>query len=170
MRTMPVKTLYLEMLRPRNARLDPPLPDVAIERATRPSVNLYRWLYESVGKDWQWIDRTLLSDAELGAILADPRVEIQLLKVCGSTAGYAELDSRQQGQVELAYFGLLPEYQGQGLGKYFLNCILQVAWQSAPNRVWVHTCQLDHPAALPNYLQAGFVLYETKWVDQVVPS
>ena len=71
-------------------------------------------------------------------------------------AGFAELDRRVAGEVELVQFGLLPEFIGQGLGKFFLQWAIDKSWGYGPRRLWLHTCSLDHPAALPNYLKAGF--------------
>jgi len=101
-----------------------------------------------------------LSDAELTAILQDPRVEIHVLYADGVPAGFAELDRRVEGEIEIKQFGLMPEFLGQGLGKYFLQWTLERAWSYKPTRVWLHTCNLDHPAALPMYLTAGFEIYQ----------
>ena len=86
----------------------------------------------------------------------------------GRQAGFAELDRRRSGQIELAYFGLLPNYIGVGLGKYFLFWIVKQAWSYAPERLWVHTCDLDHRAALPNYERAGFRVYDEPVLPQDV--
>jgi GNAT superfamily N-acetyltransferase len=163
------KTTYLEMLAPPGAGMT---PDVAlsVERAVRPSVEFYRFLYNSVGRDYLWVDRNRMPDETLQQILNDDLVEVYVLNVAGKPAGYAELDRRTPGEVELAYFGLFPAYVGQGWGKQFLRWTVQQAWSCRPRRVWVHTCDLDHPAALPNYLQAGFTIYDEQMVDQVVTA
>jgi len=75
-------------------------------------------------------------------------------------AGYAELDRRQPLEVELAYFGLMPEFIGRGLGGFMLNWTVHRAWSSEPRRVWLHTCTLDHPQALAVYQKAGFEIYQ----------
>jgi GNAT superfamily N-acetyltransferase len=71
-------------------------------------------------------------------------------------AGYFELRQHEDGSVEIAYFGLLPNFIGRGWGKYLLTRAVDTAWSLDPKRVWLHTCTLDHPAALPNYLKRGF--------------
>jgi GNAT superfamily N-acetyltransferase len=71
-------------------------------------------------------------------------------------AGYFELREHDDGSAEIAYFGLLPAFIGRGWGKYLLTRATQAAWELGPNRVWLHTCTLDHPSALPNYLKRGF--------------
>jgi GNAT superfamily N-acetyltransferase len=139
-----------------------------VEHLSRPSLNYYRELYDAVGRDWYWVDRLVMPDSELSAILGDPRVEVHLLKVGGRPAGYAELDRRIEEQIELAYFGLLPEYIGKGLGKYLLSWAVWKAWSYRPSRVWVHTCALDHPGALGLYQRGGFRIYDERFVDQAV--
>jgi GNAT superfamily N-acetyltransferase len=101
-----------------------------------------------------------LSDAALAAIVQDPAVAVHVLYQRGTPAGYAELDFRSPPDVQLAYFGLLPDFIGQGLGGAFLDWVIREAWQHDPYRLWVHTCTLDHPRALPVYRQHGFVPYK----------
>src|SRR3546814_4008857 len=91
-----------------------------------------------------------MPDAELTAVIADPAVEIYVLLVSGVPAGYVEIDRRAgTDAVELAYFGLLPEFIGQGYGRYLLDTVVDFAWAAGHcSRLWVHTCDLDHPRAL----------------------
>ena len=79
-----------------------------------------------------------------------------MLYYTGAPSGFFELHQYEDGSVEIAYFGLLKEYTGRGLGKYLLTIAIEQAWKKATDRVWVHTCTLDHPAALTNYLKRGF--------------
>ena len=78
----------------------------------------------------------------------------------GVPAGYAELDARREPEIELSYFGLVPDFIGQRLGPYLLSFAIRTAWSRRPSRVWVHTCTLDHPAALGLYQRAGFIAYK----------
>jgi GNAT superfamily N-acetyltransferase len=119
-----------------------------------------------VGRDYGWPRCNRLSDAELAALLNDPRLEVHVLMAEGVPAGFAELDRRTEGEVKLAQFGLLPEYIGQGLGRYFLRWAIDKAWGYGPSRFWLHTCTKDHPVALPNYLKAGFAIYKEEVKDQ----
>lgn len=167
---IPTKTTYLEMLHPPASEEMSPRVDVFVKRANRPSCEFYRGLYQSVGADLCWVDRLVMPDEQLQSILGDDRVEVWVLWVAGKTAGYSELDHRVENEIELAYFGLFPTYLGQGLGKFFLNWTLRTAWSRRPTRVWVHTCDLDHPAALPTYLQAGFRIYHEQIVQQFLPD
>lgn len=162
------KTTYLEMIEPVEAVVDPPCAGTLIERCVEPTAKEYRLLYNAVGGDYQWIDRNLVADDELECVVQHDLIEIYVLHVDGEQAGFAELDRRQPGQIELAYFGLFPDFIGKGLGKYFLRWVINRAWSYAPRRVWVHTCDLDHPAALPNYRRAGFVVYDEQVIQQVI--
>jgi len=151
---------YLEMgARPNRAAVGAPALKLALLRAERPTVAFYRFLYDAVGRPWSWYERRLLDDRALAAIIEDPRVAIFVLYVAGVPAGYAELDRRIEGEVELAYFGLMPEFTGRALGPYLLDRAIDLAWRGDPTRVWVHTCNLDHPAALGVYQRAGFSVY-----------
>ncbi len=171
-----VTITYLEMRAP-PARPPAPLPrsasKIALLRAANPTVGFYRYLYNAVGAPWRWYERNQLSDAALAAIIQDAHVEIYVLYCDGAPAGYAELDLRVKGDVELAYFGLIPDYFGRGLGGYMLDWAIDTAWSRRPGRVWVHTCTLDHPAALAVYQKAGFVAYDQETVtipDPGVPG
>lgn len=157
-----VKVFYLEMLAwPTGNAL--PLPAGAVVlHAKRPTVAYYRFLYNAVGKDYHWLTRGRMADAELDAVLANPLNEVHVLHIDGSPAGFAELDRRVPGEIEIVQFGLIPGFIGKGLGKGFLRWTVEKARGYAPNRLWLHTCTLDHPAALPNYLKGGFAVYEER--------
>lgn len=160
--TLEVTTIYLQMLWPPHAGQDappPPRDDLHILHAERPPVRFYRFLYHNVGAPWLWYERRLLGDEQLAAIVHDPKVEVHVLYAGGVPAGYAELDRRAPGQVEIAYFGLMPDFIGQRLGGHFLRWTVKQAWVPGPDRVWVHTCSLDHPRALETYVAAGFHEY-----------
>lgn len=158
-----VTITYLEM-RERPARGPARLPrlteKLALMRAERPTVGFYRYLYNAVGGPWRWYERNQLSDEALAAIVQDEKVEVCVLYYGGAPAGYAELDLRHENEIELAYFGLIPDYIGLGLGKYLLDWAIDSAWERRPERLWVNTCTLDHPAALPVYQKAGFLPYD----------
>jgi GNAT superfamily N-acetyltransferase len=139
----------------------PPAPDgVRVVRAHPPGVRFYRFLYDAVGRPWQWHDRKLWDDAKLAATVDDPRVEVHVLWRRGTPAGYVELDRRGDALCEVAYFGLMPEAIGGGLGAYLLTWAVREAWRDpALKRLWVHTCTLDHPKALGLYERCGFVRF-----------
>jgi GNAT superfamily N-acetyltransferase len=157
---MDVKVTYLEMLARPERVVPPPREALNVVHAKRPTIAYYLFLYEAVGRQWHWVRRTRYSDDELGRIIHDPRDEVHVLHVDGVPAGYAELDRRIEGEVELNQFGLTADFIGQGLGKWFLQWTIDRAWSYQPRRFWLHTCTLDHPNALPNYQQAGFRIYK----------
>jgi len=162
-----VTITYLEMRKPpaRPPAHPPTLREkIALLRAERPTVGFYRYLYCAVGGPWRWYERNALSDDELAAIVQDESVEIYVLYVAGAPAGYAEIDFRRMPDIELAYFGLIEDYIGRGLGRYMLDWAVDTAWTRSPERLWVHTCTLDHPSALAVYQKAGFMPYDQKTI------
>ena len=155
-----VTTYYLEMLAAPGQSVPPPRHNLGVVLARKPTIAYYRFLYDSVGGRHNWTSRKKLTDTELAILIHDPRMENHVLMVDGVPAGFAELDRRKDDEIELVQFGLIPEFIGQGLGRFFLNWTVQKAWSYQPKRFWLHTCTQDHKAALPNYLKAGFVLYK----------
>lgn len=157
-----VITTYLEMFGM------PDLPSVVfpdeatIVKAEKPTLKFYRFLYDAVGAPWNWVDRKRLTDVELAKEIQDERVDVFVLYDHGVPAGYAELDRREFPDIELKYFGIMPEFIGKQYGKHLLHWIIEKAWSFVPKRFWVHTCTLDHPRALPLYEKAGFRTYKTE--------
>jgi GNAT superfamily N-acetyltransferase len=151
---------YLEMTaRPLRPPVPAPTGRLALMRAESCTVSFYRYLYGTVGEPWLWFERLLWSKEKLAALIEKPEVEIFVLYVGGVPAGYYELDRSDATDVELSYFGLMPEFIGRGYGAYLLRAAVDAAWQRAPRRLWVHTCTYDHPRALGVYQRAGFVVY-----------
>ncbi|MBT3536800.1 MAG: GNAT family acetyltransferase, partial [Rhodospirillaceae bacterium] len=134
----PVIITYLEMLaRPSLPQIVPKTRQYALMGAHDISVNFYRYLYDAVGRPWYWTDRKKLSDEELANIIQDDKVEVYVLYVGGTPAGFFELDGRRMPDLELAYFGIMPDYIGLGLGPYLLVQALDMMWQKEPDRVLV---------------------------------
>jgi GNAT superfamily N-acetyltransferase len=149
---------YLEMRSPVDG--EPPASPLALSRIERPSPDEYRRLFRLVGERWLWFSRLLLDDEALLAIITDPAVEVYaVLDDQGAEAGLLELDFRRSGECELAFLGLVPELAGRGHGRWLLAEALRLAWRDGVARVHVHTCSLDHPAALAAYRRAGFSPY-----------
>ncbi len=153
---------YLEMrARPPVRPVPTAEPGVTLEHCPAPALTGYRDWFRAVGGDWLWISRLRLSDDALRAILHDPLVEVHVLRRAGQFAGLLELDFRHPGECELAYFGLVPEAVGQGLGRYLMAAAIDKAWSRPIGRFWVHTCTADSQAALPFYIRSGFAPYAT---------
>jgi ribosomal protein S18 acetylase RimI-like enzyme len=138
-------------------------PEVTIVRLHEPDPELYRYCYRTVGAAFHWRDRFDWTDTEIRRHLTDPAISFYVARTEGTVTGYYEL--RRVGEddsVEIAYFGLVPDQIGRGLGKHLLSCAVRDAWSLRPRRVWLHTCTLDHPHALANYLARGFLPYRTE--------
>ena len=164
--TLDVTITYLEMRRRPSNSLRLPTPErTAILQAHQPTVSFYRYLYCHVGEPWLWYERRAMDNETLRAIIHDPAVSIYVLYFDGVPAGYVELDNRVDHEIELAYFGLLPEFIGRGLGPWLLDWTLDTAWDREPSRIWVNTCNLDHPKALLCYQQAGFEPYRQEFIQ-----
>jgi GNAT superfamily N-acetyltransferase len=162
-----VTIYYLEMLDQGHLRASTRShPEALIQRAEIPNPEFNRFLYSAVGGEWHWHERLSWDYARWMQWLDRPEQETWVAYVRGTPAGYVELEHQANANVEIAYFGLLPHFIGQGLGGQLLSFGIQRAWDMGARRVWVHTCSLDHPSALRNYQARGLRLYkeEEKWV------
>ena len=152
-----VTRTYLELRSPADLRpAAQPAPLPALQRLAECPRSFFRYLYAEVGRAYHWTDRLKWTDRQVDEHLANPAVSLWLLSSGGTPAGYFELKQGEDRSVEIAYFGLLPEFVGRGWGSYLLAQAVEAAWSLGAERVWLHTCTLDHPAALPNYLKRGF--------------
>ena len=166
-----VDVTFLRMDSPPSAPA-PPMPDGhAVIRLARPSVPFYRYLYDTVGRDWLWWLRRTVPDEEIAALLARPEVSIHVLYAGGEPAGFYELERRGgEAGTNLSYFGLLPHAIGHGLGTALLRHAVDTAWAEGAKAVTVNTCTADHPRALPNYVTAGFRVLRTVRETWPVPN
>jgi GNAT superfamily N-acetyltransferase len=138
-----------------------PTSSLSLRRIHNPDVDAYRQLFRRVGKHWLWFSRLVMSDEDLARIIQDEAVELfVVIDDVGAEIGMLELDFRQAGECELAFIGLVPELVGRGHGRWLMGETLRLAWRDGVRRVHVHTCTLDHPAALPAYRSAGFNAYK----------
>ncbi|MEM9329727.1 MAG: GNAT family N-acetyltransferase [Pseudomonadota bacterium] len=149
---------HLEMTHPPLRSLPVPTrPTIALMRAKNIPAEFYSFMYEMVGRAYHWENRRDLSPAEIYATINEDHCEIHILYADGCPAGFFELDaSGLPKTVEILYFGLGAEFQGLGLGKWFLSAAISAAWAHKPEKVIVETNTLDHPAALPLYQRLGF--------------
>lgn len=150
---------YLEM----SSR--PSIAEVAsalrLNRVDQPETEAYRGLFRTVGAPWLWFSRLAMGDAELAAIIQHPCVELYTVADDGGCElGMLELDFRQEGECELAFVGLVQALAGHGHGRWLLSEAMRLAWRNGVRRVHVHTCTLDHPAALSAYRRIGFMPYK----------
>lgn len=167
-----VTRTYLQLLQTTDlnaARVDD--EHIRIDRVVDSPASFYRYLYAEVGKLYHWIDRLPWTDDEIRAHLARAEITLWVMYCEGSPSGYFELEKHDDGSIEVAYFGLLQEFLGQGLGKHLLSVAVEQAWSDGANRVWLHTCSLDDPAAMPNYIKRGFQPFKTeKYFTELAPG
>jgi ribosomal protein S18 acetylase RimI-like enzyme len=157
-----VTTTYLEITRPAElCAAGTPSVAFSLARVDVPTPELNRFLYVAVGSAWRWRDRLAWDRARWLQYVQHPELETWVAYVRGTPAGYFELE-RQGGDVEIVYFGLLPAFAGLGLGGALLTAAIGRAFDNGASRVWVHTCTLDHPHALANYVARGMRPYRTE--------
>ena len=138
--------------------------DVSFAREMDISIAAYRALYDDVGRQWHWVNRRVLTDRQLSAIIHHPATEIFTLKAGNRTIGFVELNFKLFPQVEIVFVGLVENVIGQGLGSTMLQRVISYIYGRAPSRIIIQTCTLDHPSALPLYQRFGFKPVERKQV------
>ncbi len=164
-------TYYLEMTDPGNLRPSTaPRDDVELKQAAIPCPELNRFFYTAVGGDWYWIDRLKWTYDQWFEYVSRPEHETWVLCASGTPAGYFELEGKPGSDIEIAYFGLLPQFVGKGLGGYLLTEAARRAWRKGATRVWVHTSSFDHPNALPCYRARGFRLFKEEASYKELPD
>lgn len=158
-----VTITLLQMSTPDALRPTPcPDPGFSIRERTTPDGTFNRSLYLAVGSPWQWTDKAGWSADQWHTYASSDSLRTFEASFNGALAGYFELRPDASGGIEIAYFGLLPDFTGRGLGAFMLSFALTTAWESSPQRVWVSTCSLDHPASLHNYLARGMSVFHTE--------
>jgi|TARA_B100001093_G_scaffold14063_1_gene12959 GNAT superfamily N-acetyltransferase len=149
---------HLEMMPPfLPATPDAGWPDgISFTREMDISVAAYRALYDQVGRQWHWVNRRMLTDRQLSAIIHHPATEIFTLKNRDRAIGFVELNFKLFPQVEIVFVGLIKDAIGRGLGSAMLERVIDYIYTRAPSRIIIQTCTLDHPSALPLYQRRGF--------------
>lgn len=145
-------------------------PEALIQRAEVPNPEFNRFLYSAVGGDWHWHERLSWSYERWMQWLDRAEQETWVAYVRGTPAGYVELEQQPTGSVEIAYFGLLPQFIGQNLGGQLLTFGIQRGWDLGAKRIWVHTCSLDHPNALRNYQARGLHIFKEEEKMVLLPG
>ena len=157
---VPVTIYYLEMRDPAALRAVSERAGLEVEEVRHKQYPLNRFLYQLVGGDWDWTDKLVWTDDDWRALVERDEHRTFMARCDGAIAGYYELEKRG-GDVEILYFGLAPGFIGRGFGGDLLTRAIRSAWSwPGCERVWVHTCSLDHPSALANYRARGLQLYK----------
>ena len=150
---------YLEMRSPPDQQL--PTSPLTLKRIELPQPAHYRKLFHAIGGPWLWFSRLVMDDAHLASIIQHPKVELDaVVDESEREVGMLELDLREPRECELSFIGLVPELTGKGHGRWLLAEAVNRAWRDGVDRVHVHTCSLDHPAALSAYRRAGFAPFK----------
>ena len=146
-----------------------PGDDIEVKKVEIPTPVINHFFFVNVGRPWRWFSRLSWALEDWKNLVEKESISTWIGYMAGSPFGYIEFD--QQGErVEIAFFGLLPQYIGMKLGGFLLSEAIRLAWSLGPKRVWVHTCTLDHEHALNNYLARGFSIYKEETVTEQIPD
>ena len=140
-----------------------PLDNLILQKVDPPDFQLNKFFYKEIGKKYRWIDRLVWTDKNWIDYLNTSGISTYILKYKKDLAGYFEqIFHKIDFETEIAFFGILEEYMGKKLGSYLLSEAIKKSFEHGSNRVWVHTCSLDHKNALSNYLSRGMHIYKTE--------
>jgi len=139
--------------------------DYSLELLNPANFQLNKFFYKNVGKKHQWVDRLVWPDSQWVDYVSSKNVETYIFKYKEDLAGFFELISHKENkEIEIAYFGLLEEFQNKKLGSFLLSEAIKISFSNNINRVWLHTCSLDHRNALNNYISRGMKIFKTETV------
>jgi len=142
-----------------------PSDEFIIEPIDSANFQLNKFFYKNIGKKHHWVDRLVWTDKQWIKYTEDEKVKTFVLKKKTDLVGYYELILHlDQNETEIAYFGILEEYQNKKLGSFLLSSAIKNSFMSKPNRVWVHTCSLDHKNALNNYISRGMKIFKKETI------
>jgi len=140
--------------------------DCFIDLSDPADFQINKFFYKSIGKEHRWTDRLVWTDKQWIKYISNQKVKTYILKKANDLAGYFELIFHEEKkETEIAYLGLLKEYQNKKLGSFLLTSAIKNSFLDKTNRVWVHTCSLDHKNALNNYISRGMRIYKTESVS-----
>ena len=164
--TQKVERSYLEIKSLQDLKKAPkPIEDYSINLLDPVNFQLNKFFYKNIGKKHRWIDRLVWMESQWIDYVTDKKVKTYVLKHKDNLAGFFELIFHSENkEVEIAYFGILEEYQGKKLGSYLLYEAIKTSFDNDINRLWVHTCTLDHKNALNNYIARGMKIFKTETI------
>ena len=142
-----------------------PIGNYSVDLLEPINFQLNKFFYKNIGKKHKWIDRLVWTEAQWIDYVSNENIKTYIFKFKNNLAGFFELISHsEKKEVEIAYFGLLEEFQNKKLGSYLLSQAIQKSFNSDIERVWVHTCSLDHKNALNNYIARGMKIFKTELI------
>jgi len=165
-----VQRFFLELKKNKklNQKINFP-QDTKISLESKKDININKFFYRQIGKDHFWRDRLLWSDKEWIKYLDNKNLEIGIMKIKDELVGFYEQEfHRDKNEMELIQMGILKEYQGKKLGSFLLKYIIQNIFDRNIERLWVHTCSLDHKHALNNYLSKGLSIFKEEEIDFII--
>ena len=155
---------YLELKSLKNFKeVKKPSKDYSVELVNPKDFQLNKFFYKNIGKNCQWVDRLVWTELDWTKYISDEKLSTYILKNKDEIAGYFELIfNKDTKEAEIVYFGILEEYFGKKLGGYLLSEAIKFSFALGSQRIWVHTCSLDHENALTNYLSRGMKIFKTE--------
>jgi len=136
--------------------------NLVIKKEININNDLSKFLYKEIGKDYNWKDRLYWSDNDWIRLISNPNYELYIILKNKDLVGYYELISDEYRNFEIAYFGILKQYFGKKIGGHLLCHAIENSFRKGAKRVWVHTCTLDHPNALKNYMSRGMKIFKSE--------
>ncbi len=163
---IPVERNFLELRDLKNLRFNSIKQTKLIVKKIKPDFQLNKFFYKQVGKKYRWIDRLSWPDEKWIEYISNKNLETYVISISDDLVGFFELlYNPQLKETEISYFGLLEEYIGKGIGGYALSEAIKKSFDKDINRVWLHTCTLDHPNALKNYIARGMTIFRKENIN-----
>ena len=163
---IPVQRNFLELKDLKNLKTNPINKDKYLVKKIKPDFQLNKFFYKQVGKKHRWIDRLSWSDEKWYSYISNQNLETYVISENYDLAGFFELlHNPELKETEILYFGLLEEYIGKGIGGYALSVAIKKSFEKSIKRVWLHTCTLDHPNALKNYIARGMTVFKKENIN-----
>ena len=163
---IPVQRNFLELKDLKNLKTYPTIKNRYLVKKIKPDFQLNKFFYKQVGKKHRWIDRLSWSDEKWVNYISNQNLETYVISEKNDLAGFFELlYNPELKETEISYFGLLEEYIGKGIGGYALSIAIKKSFEKQIKRVWLHTCTLDHPNALKNYIARGMTVFKKEKIN-----
>ena len=163
---IPVQRNFLELKDLKNLKTNSINEKKYLVKKIKPDFQLNKFFYKQVGKKYRWIDRLSWSDGKWINYISNKNLETYVISESDELVGFFELlYNPELKETEISYFGLLEEYIGKGIGGYALSVAIKKSFEKNIRRVWLHTCTLDHPNALKNYIARGMTVFKKENIN-----
>ena len=163
---IPVQRNFLELKDLKKLKTNSVNENKYLVKKIKPDFQLNKFFYKQVGKKHRWIDRLSWSDEKWINYISNKNLETYIICESEELVGFFELlNNPELQETEISYFGLLEEYIGKGIGGYALSVAIRKSFEKNIKRVWLHTCTLDHPNALKNYIARGMTIFKKENIN-----